>query len=274
LAVGAGIYSLAQRGKSSVTPEGENRVVARVGSTKITQYDVNLAIEKGFSKKSRAVLEGEGRKELVESLIQARAVALAREAELSPLERVELEKLVYRHREELLVKQYLIEHSLVKDLPLEELRKYYDEHIQEFGAAPVRKYELVAAETRPSGNERDTIIRELGLARATPNWFEWTQKLREQGTRIVYYSGDLAGEMMKAQLATVAEPLKPGESSEITMIEGRPHVVRLISETKGTPKPFKSVAAEIRERLAPVVLSRAAKAASAEAMKTVEVVRY
>lgn len=252
----------------------ESIILARVGKTTISEYDVDLAAKVGFSKKSRGAFDGPARKQLVESLIQARAIALAREAELTAEEKLELEQLVLREREEILIKQYLQHHAKPDIVSSKDMRAYYDAHREEFGGAPVKVYEVVTSERVLSGKDRDELIRELGKAAATPDWFEWAKRLREQGKPVVHYRGDLAANLMKAQLAAVSEQLKAGETSSVTLIDGRPHVVRLVSVTPGVAKPYEAVADEIRERLSPRILTQAAKQAADEAMKKVEVVRY
>jgi hypothetical protein len=250
-------------------------LLARVGKTTISEYDLDLAAKVGFSRKSRDDFEmGPARKQLLESLIQARAIALAREAELTAEEKLELEKLVQRERENILVKQYLQKHAKPDIVSSKDMRAYYDAHREEFGAVPTKIYEILTSEQRLTGKERDDLIRELAKAAATPDWFQWIQKLRAEGKPVVHYRGDVATNLMKAQLAAVAERLKPGDASEVTIVDGRPHVVRLISVTPGIPKPYEAVANEIRERLSPRILTQAAKQAAAEAMKKVEVVRY
>src|SRR5687768_13851799 len=90
IAAGFGLYWLTTRPVTAkVTLQDDDKVLARVGSTEITEYDFDLAVQAGFSRTGREVLEGPARRQLLESLIQARAIALAREAELTPVEKAE-----------------------------------------------------------------------------------------------------------------------------------------------------------------------------------------
>src|SRR3954470_22527960 len=94
-----------------VSLPGEDKVLAKVGASSITQYDVDRTARETFGKDTAAQLDPGVKKRLLESLVQARAIAQAREKELAPVEVAEVDRKVAAYREEVLVRQYLEKHT-------------------------------------------------------------------------------------------------------------------------------------------------------------------
>ncbi|MBF0395900.1 MAG: SurA N-terminal domain-containing protein, partial [Desulfobacterales bacterium] len=136
-------------------------VLAHVNGTPITKYDVEKTINSTLKVSFENKKDENVRKKILESLIASRAIAIEQEKKLTEKDKAELEKEVQALKEQLLVKKYLSEHIKAEPINEDMARKYYESHLEEFGANKIRIYEMIASEQSVIASERDGLIKGL-----------------------------------------------------------------------------------------------------------------
>jgi hypothetical protein len=152
------------------------------------------------------------------------------------------------------------------------VRDYYQAHPERFGARTLRTYEMLAGRRKLTAAERDALIQVLKAAADQKDWQQWAKKLKGQGYPIEYRRGRVAEKILHPRLQQMMQPLKKGEVSQLTFIEGTAYAVRIVDEKQIAPRPLNEVGAEIRKALVPVQLKKSVKLASQQVLKTADVV--
>ena len=250
---------------------GDNVVLADVNGSTVTQYDVDHAARAMFSAATVAELNAEGKKKVLESLVRSRAIAQKREAELTTLQRAELERQVAAYREEQLVRQYLDVHTRMQPVTGEMVASYYQQHPEKFGATTKRNYELIMSSRELADSERAAMIEALTGAGGHEDWSAWVAQLQKAHQPVAYQRGQGDEAVLHPNLRAVLDRLPVGQSSPLTFVEGRAYVLRVLDETHAQPKPLPEVSAEIRKTLMPVQLSKSVQQAAELALKDAKV---
>lgn len=246
-------------------------MLAEVNGSPITQYDVDRAAVAMFGDASKS-FDSDARRKLLESLVHSRAIAQAREKEMTGPERAELEAKVAAHREELLVQQYLSRHTHAQGVSGELARRYYSENLGRFGAATVRSYELASATSLGAdAAQRALMLGALSDAASKKDWTAWAQSMTAQGKPITVRRGQDDDNLLQPKLRALIAQVKTGEVSKPTIIEGAAYVVRVSSETTKQARPFEEVQDEIARTLAPQQIREAVREASTNVLKSAEV---
>jgi hypothetical protein len=233
------------------TLPGDEQVLAHVNDAVVSAYDVEQSIIRTFGEDRRGALDGAARRRVLEALVTSRAIAQARERELSSIERAALERKVASYREELLVLQYVAAHAPPEPVPFEKIERYYDEHPAQFGAAEHRRYELITSERELSPSERDVMMTTLVDAAKQQDWATWVAALKKEGKPLTHLSGRDDEQVLHTSLRSRLAQLAVGDSSELTFLDGRPYLLRVSAVQKTPPKPLQSVLSEISASLKP-----------------------
>jgi hypothetical protein len=255
-----------------VVLEGDDIVLVRVNGDAITRYDLDQTIRSTLGASSAGRLDEAGRQKILESLVASRAIAQSQEADLSAEDQAVLAKKIRAYREQLLVKQYLVRQATPQPVTGEMVREYYQAHPERFGARTIRTYEMLAGRRKLTAAERDALIQVLKSAAENKDWQQWVAKLQDQGYPIEYRRGRVAEKILHPRLYQLMQPLKKGQASRLTFIEGTAYTVRILEEKQIAPRPLNEVSAEIRKALVPVQLKKSVKLASRQVLKTADVV--
>lgn len=258
-------------GQKQVSLPGDKEVLVQVNGTPISRYDLDRALRDTLSQRTLAQLDDGVRKRVLESLAQARAIAQVQDKTLDPEQRAELDKKVAAYREELLVKQYLAQHTKSQTVSEDQIVEYYTQHPDEFGASRVRNYELLTTSAEPTPLQRPKLIEAFGKLEREPNWEAAAQKLSKAGQGVSLRRGRSDEARLHPKLSQWIAQLQVGAPSQLTFIEGRPYLVRVSSETYTPPRPLALARSEIRTLLLPGQLKDAVKQASDQVLKSAEV---
>jgi hypothetical protein len=272
LLVGLGLAAIGCRHGDHAKLPGDDVLLAQVNSSAITKYDLELAARSLLSRETLNDLDDAGRHKLLESMVQARAIAQKRERELTPTDRAELDKQVAAYREELLVKQYLTKHTKVRPISPELVSRYYTEHQSRFGADRVRAYEFITSPRELSDAERAPLMAAARDALDHKDWSAWTSELQKKHLPLVYQRGTTQNGVSQPALRNLIAQLRVGEASHVTFVDGRPYLVRVTEEAAGPAKPLAAVSGEIRRTLLPEQVKQSVQAASELVMKDAQVV--
>jgi PIN domain nuclease of toxin-antitoxin system len=250
---------------------GDDQVLATVNGHSITHYDLMHAARTMLGPAAQAELDQSTRKNLLDGLVQSRAIADKRESELSVEELAALDKQVAAYRERLLVKQYLGKHT--KPIPVSEdlVAKYYEQHAAEYAPAKTRSYELLTSARPIVDSERAQILKALQDPAARNDWQAWSAELAKRGLPVVYQRGTDPGAALDPALKSMLARLAVGEASRVTLVDGRLYVARVLSEAAQPSMPLAQVTSEIRKALEPVQVQRSVEQASAAVMRDAKV---
>lgn len=250
---------------------GDDKVLAEVNHTTITQYDVERTALEAFGPDAVRGLSDETKKKLLDSLVQSRAIAQVREKELDASEQAAVAKQVSAFREQLLVKQYLSKHAPWGEISDDAVHEYYESHQQRFGAKKVRSYEAVTSTSELSPSQRASVFAALGDAAKQTDWAAWAGKLGAAGQPLALRRGDDDAALLDPKLRQLIASLEVGKTSPLTLLDGRPYVVRVTAQRELPARPLAEVKDEIRKTLAPTQIRDAVKQASDHVLKSAEV---
>ncbi len=273
LAVGtAAVCALAgcQRDKVLVLPK-DDVVLAKVGGKPISQYDVDQLAGHTLGKLGGETVRLSAQSKLLEGLIQSRAIAAAAEKELTPLEKLAVEREVASFREQLLVRGYVDRHAPPVPVSQQMIEEYYRSHPERFGGKTRHLCEVVGATRDLSPDERNSVMKALHDAQRQTDWKAWVETLTKKQVPVSLTSTADDDQLLVARLGELIRSLKPGTPSQVVLISGRPYVARLNGEEKTPPRPLSEVRADIERLLSPAQLSSALEKVGKEARKQVEV---
>jgi hypothetical protein len=245
---------------------GDDKVLARVNDGVITAYDLQASLERSFGPERAASADAKLRREVLESMVLSRALALARDAELDAGARAALERKLAAYREELLVKQYLAEHQPPVPVSDDQAERFYREHPERFGAGQAKRYELIGSERELATSERDALLRALEGGSSQADWTAWVKGLRAKGLPLVFASGRGEEGALHGKLRSVIASLAPGQVSPVTFVEGRIYLLRVTGSEPIAPTPFAQVRPQIKEMLGPLQVKDALQRAGAKVL--------
>jgi parvulin-like peptidyl-prolyl cis-trans isomerase-like protein len=260
------------RSEKAVLTPGDDVVLAEVNGTKVTERDVELAAASMFGQKAFERMKADARKNLLASVVQSRAIAQKREAELSAVERAELDKKVSAYREEVLVRQYLEQHTRSEPVTASMVEDYYKDHPERFGGAIQRSYEMLLTSRELAPAERDGLLALLKDASAHKDWAAWALELQKRGQPIAYRTGTDGEEVLHPALRALVLKLAQGEAAPLTFVEGKAYLIRVTRETEKPAKALSDVSGDIRKSLAPAQIKKSVQEATAVVMKDAKVV--
>ncbi len=250
---------------------GDDKLLAKVNGTTVSEYDVQRAIQSSFGKEGASTLDAAARQKVLESLVTSRVIAMARDKELDAQTRAALDKQVEAYREERLVKDYLAVHAPPAPVTEEMVEAYYQEHPDRFGAKKVRSYELVGSERELNGKERDSLLTALRDPGAKADWQAWADALKQQNEPIVFSQGRGNDGALHPKLRQAIESLPVGQASSLLFIQNRAYVVRVKSVDEEPPRPLAEVSGDIQEMLAPQQIKKALKTVSQQVLSKASV---
>lgn len=205
---------------------------------------------------------------MLESLVTSRALSLARERELDPKGRAELNKAVARYREQLLVEQYVAEHFPPKPVSSNEVANYYAEHATSFGTRKVRSFELLTIAL--AGADSADGLAALTRVAQTPDWKSATAKKADKH-HIEYQTGTVTDQVQDPRLRHTIRNLTPGQTSATVVVDGRAYVIRVTGETMVEGKTLAEVSASIERSLAATALRESVSRASESVRKQMRI---
>jgi hypothetical protein len=251
-------------GGEPATLPGADHVLARVGDSTITEYDLTQSIARTFGEHAPD-LEDEARRKVLESLVTTRALARAREAELDAAGRAALEQDVASYREQRLMKQYLDAHAPPEPVSDAMIEAYYRQHPERFGGQKLRHYELITGRAS-SAVERDGLLSALAGAAQKSDLRAFSSELAAAGKPVSYASGLGNEAALHPRLRTLIEGLEVGKTSAVLFVEGASYVVRVTAIDEQPPRPLAEVREQIRDILTPIQLKKSIQVAGAQAV--------
>jgi PPIC-type PPIASE domain len=251
-------------------PPGE-RVLATVDGKPITEADLALALDETVGRDRSQVSEA-ARRKVLESLVATRAIAIRAEKELAGSDLAEIEKQVEAYRDDQLARLYISQNAPPEPVTDAMIEAYYREHLEQFGAHPVRSYELIASERVLTGQSRAEVIAAFGRADGNADWRALAGEMRKAGHAIRHDSGQLPNSALEQPISAVIDGLQPGQTSKPFFVGGKIVLARLLQLHEATARPLAEVTPDIRRTLEKRQLEAAVQRAGARATQSVEIV--
>lgn len=250
---------------------GDDVVLARVNGKPVTKYDLDASMKSGFVASIQGTPSKEMRKKLLESLVNAKLLALVQEKNLTRKQAAELEKIVDAYREKLLAQMYLNKSELLKPVTREMLTEYYNAHPEEFGASKLAKYELITTKRSLALSERKGVLDKLATVSGEADWRQWVLANNGDTFPVAYRRGTSAADSLKGKLKDIVVKLDEGDVSGVTIIDGRAYVVRIISVENTPPESLMKVRPRIRKKLEAAAMKEALGQAIKKELKIAKV---
>jgi hypothetical protein len=254
--------------EKSSAPEA---VLAYVDQSPITAMDLQVAIDSMIDRQAIGALSPDQKRTVLQSLVASRAIARASEKESATTDLAVVDKKVQAYREQLLVKAYMARHANPQPVTQQMVRSYYEAHPEKFGARTIRTFEWIASKVALSGSQRDDLVKELNQGGRNDDWRQWARQMVRSGHNVQYRHGQVDAQLLDAELQNIIKPLRKGQVSSVSLIEGKVHLVRITDESRVPPRPLNEVSAGIRKTLLPIQLKEAVSQISAEVLENVEV---
>ena len=251
---------------------GDEEILAKVNGSPITKYELEQVIESTFGKKRASTLDEMAKKNVLESIVASRALALAFEKEMTPEEKAVLEKKIGLYREQLLVQRYLKAHATPEPVTSRMVQDYYNKYPERFGASLEVTYEMIASKSDLTPKDRNRVVEALKQdSLATEEWGIFVNSLRENGLPVIHKKGRASKEILGKRLYSLIENTPEGSTSNLTFIDGASYVVRVVKRHDIPPRPLSEVSARIRKSLVPVQLKRDVKEVSVKVLSETNV---
>ncbi len=246
------------KGTDAVKKEG--KVVAQVDDVTITTGELQEELDKLPPYLKGRVATAEGRREFLDNLLTRKALML--EADTLGIENdPQISRQIAEYKERLVL-QKLMQDNIPKDPQLsdEEIRKYFDEHTDEFkeGAQVRVRHVLIKSEPGDPDAKKQEARRKAEQVRKRARGGEDFEKLAKQYSEDVgskNRGGDLGffprGRMAKPFEDTAFALSKPNEISDVVETQFGYHVIQYVDRQEPKEKTFDEAKEQIRRRLAP-----------------------
>jgi len=246
-------------------------VLAVVNGVAIHADQVERTAQRTLGDTQLALLDQAGRKKVLESIVLSQVMAQASIKELTDEEKRNLENDVAAYKEQLLVKSYLSKHASAQPVSDEMVKTYYQEHAQRFGGTTVRRFDMLVGTQALTEPQRETLLKSIPEITKSTDWKAAAKKLQMQQIPIAFGVGSSDDKLLNPRLQALLAPLKKGDTSNVTLIDGKPYLLRITEESPQTAKPLSEVSGEIRQALVPLQLKKAIKDAADTLMKSAQV---
>jgi len=230
-------------------------ILARVNGEKITQYDLDQNISSMFSKENIDKIGSEECEKIVESLIRSKAISQAYENEMTPEQKAVLEKEVNAYREQLMVKKYLVQHTVPQPVTEKMIQSYYDNHPEEFSGKKIYTYEMIASQEKVSIRKRDKMLTIFKKAADKNDWQAWTKELQTKDIAVFYRKADVT-DALHSKLKEIVSSLSIDGDAHLTFLQNKMYLLRVINIKHLAQKPLEEVEVQIRKMLVPVQIKK------------------
>lgn len=261
-----------QKVESNEAPQSvQSPVLAKVNNEEITQADVDFLIERTFSSFQQLNADDQLREKVLQSLVASKAMKQSVIKDLSSDELSAIKRRINAYGEELYVKEYLARNASPVPVSTKMVQDYYDSHLEEFGGGESRVFEMLRTSNTPTEQQRDQILDAVKGIKAEADWSTFAEQNKE-ALGLVFQRSTMQPGLLNPSIESALKALKQNEVSNVVLVDGKPHLLRLIEIKERAPESLSSVSANIRKKLSAIQLKKAVKNAADEVVKKAAVV--
>lgn len=232
-------------------------VLARVGDTEIRRSQLDVLIAR-LDVPQIGEASADLQQKMLQSLVRARALALAAERSMNGEERLEIEARVQAFRDELLAQYYLQNNVVTQPVDAAQVKDYYLDHLGKYTVPGQVNYEYFEAAPDKDLDDvaRHKVIAAFAQAKGHKDWRAYAEELKRRGLPVVFKAAQLQPHLIANPLRAEVQSLQEGQTSSI-IYGDRVMVARVVSREAPQVRPLHQVSAEIRKKLAPMQLKQA-----------------
>lgn len=249
-----------------LTVNGDSsEVLATVDGTAVTRSQLHSAARRLLGERASSFEDTSIEKQLLESLIDSRAIAITAKKSLTNDEIGEIEQKVRQYREELLAKLYLSRQVTPTPVSESMVEEYYRLHEDQFGGATIRRFDYwQLAPGALDAPKRKEVMEWIAQQQKESDWSALAQRAKAQKLPLELKHGESAQHLLNEPLKTLVTNTDVGKQSALQQ-KGDILLVRVTDERKQPGKALALVKDDIRRRLAPVQLKAAIKTVAVQA---------
>lgn len=250
---------------------GDDEVLVTIDNEKITRYDLEAMIGRTLGSKEIKNISAVTENKILESLVLGRVMANAGLASMDAEEKAMIERDAFAYKEQLLVKKYIRKNATPEPVTQEMIEEYYLNHPERFGARTTRQYEMISGSSKMHAEMRDEILATLEKIKEESNWKKAIGKSNRKKYLLTYSKLSLDRTTLHPNLQTLMKSMVLNQVSNVSFIEGKPYLIRLVSMKSYPPKPLAEVSIDIRKALLPVQLKKSIKQLSEKLIDKVNI---
>lgn len=230
---------------------------ATVNGSVLTDDEFDAAVSRFFGDQP---VDARALNNLRESLITSRALSQQAERTLDDSTRLSIELAVRAYREERLIAAYLDQTSSPEPVSAADVQRYYDTHLEDFGAKTVKRLELLRVGY--GGGAQGVAVTDAVQWLNEAGESDWSGWLNAHEGMPVERLRVTANDQLPARLRAAIAPLAVGQVSGVIVEGDAAYRMKVLAVDDIPPKPLSEVSGDIRRRLAAAQLKRAISALS------------
>ena len=256
--------------QSSIENSVTTDVIARVDDSNVTEEQLELAISRTLGETAAFISDPNINRKILDSLVASRAMALEQEKSMSDEMLAELELKVQAYREELLVKAYIQQQAQPEPVTPAMVSAYYKDHPEEFGGQKLKTFEVISTYKQPKEEQQRAVAKAFREIDQKVDWQQSSRQMKSEAFPVRYQKLTMQVDLLEQPMRSLVESTAPGQVSPLN-INGQLMRVKVISQQQLPPKPLQEVAAEIRQKLAPIRFRKKVRELSRQALEKVSV---
>ena len=237
---------------------------AVVNGSSLTEPEVDYALNRFFGNQ---FVDARVEAKIRDSLIASRALAQKAATSLDPATVAELELAVNAYREERLIAAYIENTSTPEPVSAQMVTDYYQDHLEEFGAATLKRMAVLEANLEDAGLPQSSVSKALFEFSQQPDWSQLVLPSYIRSYSVTS-NAQLSQKMMAALNATAV-----GSNSSMIVDAPKIMVFRVVGEETIPAKPLVEVSVDIRKRLAATMLSKTVKALTEQVVGASDIIK-
>lgn len=245
-------------------------VLATVNGEAITQNDVEFMINRTFSGADQLFFDDTMQGKVLDSLIASKAMKQSMASSLDADTLLDIQKRTDAFNEELFVKEYLVQHATPQPVSSAMVNDYYERYPEEFGGGESRVFEMLSTANTPNETQRDAILNAVATLKTNSDWAAYAAN-NELG--LVHKKATMRPGLFNSNIENAVKLAALNSASDVVLVNGIPHLIRVLKVSTLPPKPLNEVSAQIRKKLAALQLKKAVKEASATAIANASVTK-
>ena len=250
----------------------DETVLATVNGSRIGELDLTINLVRTLGDAYPQFADAKAQEQVLQSMIASRAIAMKRLASLSTDEQVSLEKRVAQFREELLVKQYLVENGRPQTVNAQQVATYYEDNPEEFTGSTERLYELLTIDPENYSNEPALALQSLNRAKTHDDWRVLAAESEQEAHPVVHSFQTLIGDTAQGAIEAAVLKLNEGELSRVVISNSAPYMARLLEVAQQPVIPLIHAKADIHKRLLMATVRESVRTVSDEVVAESDVV--
>lgn len=250
----------------------DETVLASVNGSRIGELDLTLNLLRTLGDSYNQMSDTGVEEQVLQSMIASRAIAIKSLESMSQDEKISLEKRVAQFREELLVKQYLLENAEPEAVTAEQIEAYYNDNPDQFSGKKEWLYELVTVDSAIYKKQTNAALQSLNRAKTHDDWRALASNTEQQAISVSHSYQTFTGDVPQGAIQEAVVKLNESQMSRIIISDAAPYLVRLLEVSKQPPVPLTQARASIRKKLLPASIKTSVRAISESAVAQSNVV--